>query len=433
MSLFIKEIVINYCKNDMGEKMKIERKIKQEKNTIESEKKKRYATFLKRKRLEKKFTLEEVSTGICTVSYLSRIENNLVDVDESYFISLFKKFNIDFNSLKEEKENEIFNELIKCYLSDDDEKAISIITNALQTNYYVDLEYDLMILYDNIMKELYSEALKQILELNKKIDLLLETELIFYLFLSALYAYKTYQLAFAFKQIIVLCEMNIVYQTYRYAIFDLALDIFHHMECHEQFFKYYNLIHTDSYLSFYPESALKHQAQLIYIESITDNSNVNLILNEIKAKVNDKNKEEIEWIILKNMVKNGANVEALVYLSDLNPTPRLIALESILVLGTSEESFVKSLMQRRKQVNFRITDQCFELMYDVCISIKCNNDYLTAYDLMKKILIVQNKTTRFSFFLNIQINIFIEIALKCGRYKDGLKIIQLIFKEKKLI
>ena len=51
---------------------------------------------------------DTLAVGICTTSYLSRIENSLVDVDESYFISLFKKFNIDFNLLKEEKENEIF-------------------------------------------------------------------------------------------------------------------------------------------------------------------------------------------------------------------------------------------------------------------------------------------------------------------------------------
>ena len=110
--------------------MKIDKKIKNEKILQEIERKRKYATLLKRKRVENKYTLEDVSTGICTVSYLSRIENSLVDVDESYFISLFKKFNIDFNLLKEEKENEIFSELIKCYLQTDDELAINIISNS---------------------------------------------------------------------------------------------------------------------------------------------------------------------------------------------------------------------------------------------------------------------------------------------------------------
>ena len=412
--------------------MKIDKKLKNEKISQEIERKRKYATLLKRKRVENKYTLEDVSTGICTVSYLSRIENSLVDVDESYFISLFKKFNIDFNLLKEEKENEIFSELLKCYLQSDDETAINIISNALNTNYYADIEYELMLLYDNIMKEFYTEARIQILELNKKLDVLIELELTFFLFLSALYAFRTNQFIFACKQIIVLCEIDTLAPTYRIAIFDLALDIFHHMGYHELYYKYYNLIHTYSYLSFYQKSALKHQAQMIYIESIANNEGIELILTEIKNQFVGKNKEEIDWIILKNMFKNSSTYEILNYLVELEPTPRLIALESILVLRCEEDYYFKQLKQRRKSVSFKITDQIFELMYETCINIKINNDYLTAYNDVKKILTIQNKTSYFKFLLDIQVILFIEIALKCGKYKDCLKMVNLILKEKSI-
>ena len=105
---------------------------------------KKYGILLKRKRLEMKKTLEEVSKGVCTVSYLSRIENNMVDVDESYFFSLFKKLNMDFNLIKEEKENELFTELFKCYLQENDDLASSLISNAIKTTFYSELEYELM-------------------------------------------------------------------------------------------------------------------------------------------------------------------------------------------------------------------------------------------------------------------------------------------------
>ena len=412
--------------------MKIDKKIKNEKILQEIERKRKYATLLKRKRVENKYTLEDVSTGICTVSYLSRIENSLVDVDESYFISLFKKFNIDFNLLKEEKENEIFSELIKCYLQTDDELAINIISNALNTNYYADIEYELMMLYDNIMKEFYTEARIQIIEINKKIDILLESELTFFLFLSALYAFRTNQFVFACKQIIVLCEMDTLIPTYRIAVYDLALDIFHHMGYHELFYKYYNLIHTDSYLSFYQKSVLKHQAQIVYIESIVNNESIELILKEIKEQLIGKNKEEIDWLILKNMFKNCGTYEILNYLIELEPTPRLIALESMLVLRCEEDYYLKQLKQRRKSVSFKITDQMFELMYEACINIKLNNDYLSAYNNMKNILTIQNKTMHFKFMLDIQMILYIEIGLKCGKYKDCLKMVNLILKEKSI-
>ena len=111
-----------------------------------------------------------MSKGVCTVSYLSRIENNMVDVDESYFFSLFKKLNMDFNLIKEEKENELFTELFKCYLQENDDLASSLISNAIKTTFYSELEYELMMLYDNIIRGLYKEALKQIVDLNNKVE-----------------------------------------------------------------------------------------------------------------------------------------------------------------------------------------------------------------------------------------------------------------------
>ena len=57
----------------------------------------KYGTFLKRKRLEAKKTLEIISEGVCAASYLSRIENNLVEVDDEYYVKLFEKLNIDFD------------------------------------------------------------------------------------------------------------------------------------------------------------------------------------------------------------------------------------------------------------------------------------------------------------------------------------------------
>ena len=42
------------------------------------------AEFLKRRRIEMGIKLEDLSCGVCSPSYLSRIENNIVDVSEDY-------------------------------------------------------------------------------------------------------------------------------------------------------------------------------------------------------------------------------------------------------------------------------------------------------------------------------------------------------------
>ena len=314
----------------------------------------KYGTFLKRKRLEAKKTLENISEGVCAASYLSRIENNLVEVDDEYYVKLFEKLNIDFDELKEVKENEIFCELLKCYLLEHDEEAVKIISKALRTNYYVEIEIELMVLYDNINRGLYSEALKQILDLNGKVNTLIDNELNFYIFLTALYAFRTNQSLFAYRQIIFLCEQTFDNPIYKYAVYDLALDIFDFIGAKVQFLKYYDILNKDKYSTIYPKSALKHQAQKLLIESYLLKDEEDNILEEILDGASGKCKEEIIWQILKKEYRKGDFVKCLEISSKLDPNPKLIAFESLVTLRINDTQYIKRLEERRN---------CFTISY----------------------------------------------------------------------
>lgn len=67
-----------------------------------------FSQVLKRKRLEKKRTLEELAQGICSPSYLSKIENAIVKVDEYYYQLLFEKLDIPFEDMKKERDSNLF-------------------------------------------------------------------------------------------------------------------------------------------------------------------------------------------------------------------------------------------------------------------------------------------------------------------------------------
>ena len=90
------------------------------------------------------------------------------------------------------------------------------------------------------------------------------------------------------------------------------------------------------------------------------------------------------------------------------------------------------LEERRKNTTFRVSDECFELMYLVCIQIIKYQDYRSAFDLFKKLLMIQNNQTYLNFLFEEQLILFIEIATKCGKYKDALRITLNILKDKKL-
>lgn len=422
MTLFICENVINYKWRDGGdmkkEKIKVYQVNKSKNEGFESQKK--YSIFLKRKRLENKMTLEELSNGICAISYLSRIENNIVEVDEEYFVKLFNKLNIDFYSLKETKENEIFTDLLRCYLLNNETKAIEMIDQALQTNFYVDLEYDLMVLYDNIIKELYKEARTQIIDLNNKIDILLDNELTFYLFLTALYTFRTNQFIFAYRQILVLCELPSLDLIYQYAIYSLALDIFESIGLNEMYFKYYQKLNDDNYLTLFPNMALKQRAQMQCLAySLKTDETLNT-LTELKFNLNDKYQEEIDWLIIKNEYRFLNFEQCLHYIRLQKPTAKIIALEAVLILRSDEHQLTK-LQSRSKQVNYNEYDYHLRVIFELCVKIKSGFQHQEVYDALKQLFYYINDVVGDDFFFEIIKNVYMEFSIKFGKYKDCLK------------
>lgn len=62
-------------------------------------------SFLKLKRIEKNIRQDDLCRGICTPSYLSRIENNHVVADEEIYILLFERLGIAYDQLFESIEH----------------------------------------------------------------------------------------------------------------------------------------------------------------------------------------------------------------------------------------------------------------------------------------------------------------------------------------
>ena len=79
------------------------------KNAINAKEK---AAFLRRKRLEQGKKLEEVAEGICSVSYLSRIEKNQVEVNEEYYRSLFEKLDLNYDEVNENRNHDYLIDLL---------------------------------------------------------------------------------------------------------------------------------------------------------------------------------------------------------------------------------------------------------------------------------------------------------------------------------
>ena len=70
--------------------------------------------IIKLKRIEIQITQEELSKDICTPSYLSKIENNIVKANETIYKMLFNKLGIQYVNERETKMNsEVLDEKIE--------------------------------------------------------------------------------------------------------------------------------------------------------------------------------------------------------------------------------------------------------------------------------------------------------------------------------
>ncbi len=392
--------------------------IKYIKNKQIDDKKDLYATFLKRKRIEKHLTLEELSKDVCTVSYLSRIENKVVKVDDEYFVHLFKKMDIDFYELKEGKDYHILEDLLKCYLNRDRSKAISLINDALNTTYYVEIEYELMVLYDSILKELFGEANISILKLANKMEVLLEEEIITYLFLCSYYAYLVGNGIYAAEQILALCEMDGLSGIFRYAIYDLALDIFVYTGLNELFFKYYNLLLEEEYKLQFHQAFMRHQVQKNYLDYSIKKNQLDSYYNELKEAVEDSFLPDLEWIELLNRYRVENSDKILDKIDNYLLNPRILAYEALLVLKSNKNQYYQVFLNHQLKIKFEFWHYPYKRICEIVTMIKQNLASIEILNYLKELLDMEKDKSFERFFLDIIKIIYMEYAIKIGHYKE---------------
>ena len=165
---------------------------------------KELARILKAKRLEQGKSLEEVSKGICSTSYLSRLENNQVKLQDPYLKMLFEKLSINYDDLKQARKKNLFLDIIKKQLLQQTMAYQETINKMIESNNYLDVEQELVLLYDNIIKGNFEEATLVMEKLDSNHYQFSQMEKLFYMYLVTLYYYSTNQINMAYRQVKVL-------------------------------------------------------------------------------------------------------------------------------------------------------------------------------------------------------------------------------------
>mgnify|MGYP003306439233 CR=1 FL=1 len=199
----------------------------------------------KRKRIEKGLKLQEVASGICSISYLSRVENNQSIPSEDNLEMLFERLDLNYNEIKRKRNNDVFDDLLKNELSEKNEDMIAIMSNIISSNAYSNIELDLFVLYESLLSKNYEEARYILIRQEVNVELFNNKEMLFYLYLFCRYLFETNQNKRAYEQIKVLNSIDMNNQFMKSIIYDLSIDVAFMMGEYEQVIKFYYLLNQN--------------------------------------------------------------------------------------------------------------------------------------------------------------------------------------------
>lgn len=166
------------------------------------------ATTIKRKRLEKNYTQEHVSKGICSISYLSKIENGHFELDNYYVQEIINRIGIDINDITNKDYVEELKGLVRALYLEDDTTIVSLYEKTLSEDPKNCLSAELIYLGKYIYFREYNSALKIISEIGSVKKDLNNYELKVYMYFLAIYEEKHMRNKIAKKYLIILSKIK---------------------------------------------------------------------------------------------------------------------------------------------------------------------------------------------------------------------------------
>ncbi len=406
--------------------------------TLEQLKKEDYGSknlsqFLKRKRAELGLRLEDLCNGVCSCSYLSRIENSVVDVNPMYYQALFEKMNINYEELKKERSRNLYHEILQAYFCQNSSLIEELVKHALMCNNYVEIEIDLMLLFYNIITYKFDEARDIIIKLNNVYDTFSNVELIFYLYAYALYSYYTNQNKKAYKQILVLISIQYEDTLIECAIYDLAFRIMFMVGQTSLCLKcYYHLKN----IAIQPLLNINLCLDSLIVKTLDASIDYDLNLRNFNESIKfldlevKENKELYYYTLGKIYLTSGKYSDVYNLLIDNIISGRISSLLVSAAFHLHDYEINEKIKAQLKAYVFNKYEKNYQDYVSYMLMIFAGESEYVLYNYLRNILLVDS-----SFYddeLNHQIELqFIERSIGCSKYKDGLKYLFRKMKENK--
>lgn len=406
--------------------LKISLKTLQEKYDVETnETANSLAKFLKRRRNELNRTLEDVSRGICSPSYLSKIENCQVEVDSYYYESLFEKLDLKYENFIKERQVSFFPKIMKYYLLEKYELLEEKLKEMVNGSLYCETELELVVLLNNIVSKNYDEAENLIEKIEKVRNTLTKEELYIFSFLITLFLYKTNQTIDALEQIKVLIHNPYEEESYNIAVTDLAIDIYFSLGNETMFFTYYQELLRYKNQELLSNRKLFHELQSLVLEVKNGKKTILAELEDLRLTYSNLDNNILVNYYLGLIYYYLEDYQkALEIVNVSNPTPQLLSLEATILnkINNLEQSI--NFLTKIKQINFITKGEDVYLNYLEYIREKIEQySYSKILSFLKSVALPHITKNYISFIYEEEIKEYLILCYELGKYKETIRLL----------
>lgn len=379
------------------------------------------AMLLKNKRIEQGRKLEDVASGICSTSYLSRIENNQVKLQDPYLRMLFEKLDINYDDLKKERKTNIFIELVKYQLLEQKEKYASKIEEVINSKCYLGIERDLILLYDNVLNG-YDEETKFIIDkLESSIDMLSNQEIAFYMYLITMHYYQTKQINLAYQQIKILIKAENDNEILKWLIRDLYLTILFDVGEYELYCKIYGDFIKEAPHIYFGKCFINQKMKIITILAKQEYQSAIKKMDEIRQNIDDSNNKMLaEYSYCVGLIKINTNKieEVVEKLCNGILSVGIIKLLAIMLNKIEDQSLQNTIIKTINKFAFS--------KYDAIVKNLCHYSIMKQRQMNNNLLLNYLKTNVFNLLkysfdkviFDFVVKEIIVLGAKCSKYKE---------------
>lgn len=388
--------------------------VKEEKISHDYENYAAYTQIIKNERMRRKQTLGELAKGICSISYLCKLENNAIKPSEDYVKALLERVDVNYDEISKKNYDKELLKAVKLYFYQDYE-AIESLYNSL-SNEHFDSRLAMIKCFYLITKNQFEEFSKIIAQLDDIKNSLIGYQAIILIFLVSEYYIKMSMYKDSYNYLLCLKEIKIDNYELDMMIEEGYIISSFHLKKYPDVYSAYNKYIKKYRLSYPLERKIVIELIMKGINSknIYDENELNDLLH--KTYKND----EIFYLICLNHILNENYHKVISLLEDneekLN-NGKFLALYGKALIEEEVVELYNDFLDRYDNLNNVLDNDNYYLQF---IKLRILND--ASYELFEylryKVLPFINTHYNVLYNSDYEIN-YVHILMKLSRYKEA--------------